>query len=61
MPNFVLLTALHEGENDTDELLLNVTEYDIIMLAFSSFFVIVICEYRVMLPDNPCDLKECIF
>jgi len=58
--HFVLSATLHDRVNDTNDLLLNVTKYDIVVFTFGSLLVIVIFECRVPLPDNPSNLEECV-
>ena len=40
--------------------LLNVSENNIVMLAFNCFFVVILFENRIPLPDYPGYLEECI-
>ena len=42
--HLVLLSTFHDRVNDTDDFLLNVSEYDVVVLAFGSFLVVVFSE-----------------
>ena len=50
--------VFQDRENDADKFLLNMTEYNVIMLSLSAFFVVIRSEYWIMLPNNAGDLKK---
>lgn len=58
--NFVCNIVFENGINDTNDLLLNMTQNNVVMFSLRLLFLVIILKDRVMLPNNAGNLKESI-